>query len=255
MSGGAYAVRNVSALLSGCAVVEAVPQTTAAGALLIHARNAGCFGETVTFLASSPADPPSTVHLPPMRALKNASIALGLAAAVFAGRSLWAQTPLPGRQATGPVINTEGMSFKVENPTFDVPAGHVFKALWIINMGGGDSTKINQQLITIARFYNAHVRNGYAEDRLKAAAVFHGEGWTALLTDSAFVARYGGKGNPSKALVQELLQHGAQLVLCGQTAGSRGIHREELLPGVKVATSAMTAFNVLQAQGYQYNPW
>lgn len=191
-----------------------------------------------------------------MRALTQSIAALGLAFAVTAPASLSAQNaPLPGRQATGPVIQSEGMSFKVDNPTFDVPAGHIFKSVWIISAGGGDTARVNQQLVTIARFYNAHVRNGYTEDRLKAAAVVHGDGWAALLNDSAFVARFGGKGNPSKQLVQELLQHGTQLVLCGQTAGSRGIRREELLPGVKVAASAMTAFNVLQSQGYQYNPW
>ena len=216
----------------------------------------------LAFLLSSlpnAAPPPASIPDPrpqtPKRALTNAPIALGLIVTIAVTGALAAQTPLPGRQASGPVIQSEGMSFKVDNPTFDVPVGHVFKAVWIINAGGGDSTRINQQLVTVARFYNAHVRNGFSEDRLKAAAVFHGEGWTALLSDDAFVARFGGKGNPSKGLVQELLQHGAQLVLCGQTAGSRGIRREELLPGVKVAVSAMAAFNVLLVQGYQYNPW
>lgn len=178
---------------------------------------------------------------------------------ILASQALSAQgtqfPPLPGQQQTGPVIQSAGPSFKVDNPTFEVPAGHVFKALWIISAGGADTAKVNQQLVTIARFYNVHVRNGYAEDHLKAAAVFHGDGWGSLLTDAAYTARFGGKGNPSRKLIEELLQHGAQLVLCGQTAGSRGIHREELLPGIKVATSAMTAFNVLQEQGYHYNPW
>ena len=199
---------------------------------------------------------PTSYQLIAMRAITTAAVAaLGLTFSVMVSSSLSAQTPLPGQQQSGPVIQSTGMSFVVDNPTFEVPEGHIFKSVWIISTGGGDSTKVNQQLVTIARFYNVHARNGYAADRVKAAAVFHGDGWTALLSDSAFVARFGGKGNPSKVLVQELLQHGAQLVLCGQTAGSRGIHREELLPGVKVATSAMTAFNVLQSQGYQYNPW
>lgn len=164
-------------------------------------------------------------------------------------------TPIPGQQPSGPVINTTGMSIKVDNPTFEVPKNHVFKGLFIINAGGGDTTKINEQLVTIARFYNVNVRHGIDESRVKTAAVFHGAGWTALLSDSAFRARFGGKGNPSRPLVEELLAHGAQLVLCGQTAGARGIKREELLPGVKVAISAMTALNVLQEQGYHYNPW
>ncbi len=164
-------------------------------------------------------------------------------------------TPIPGQQPSGPVIQSTGMSIKVDNPTFVVPEGHVFKAVFVIDAGGADTVRANAQLTTIARFYNLHVRHGYAEDRVRAAAVVHGSGWQSLLTDAAFAARFGGKPNPSRALVDELLQHGAQLVLCGQTAGARGIRRDELIPGVKVAISAMTALNVLQADGYRFNPW
>jgi intracellular sulfur oxidation DsrE/DsrF family protein len=85
--------------------------------------------------------------------------------------------------------------------------------------------------------------------------VVHGTGWVSLLSDSAYGARFSGKANPSQRLVEELLANNVQLVLCGQTAGSRGVKREELLPCVQLAISAMTALNVFQAQGYQYNPW
>ncbi len=77
----------------------------------------------------------------------------------------------------------------------------------------------------------------------------------SLLSDSAYGARFGGQANPSKRLVEELLANNVQLVLCGQTAGFRGVKREELLPGVQLAISAMSALNVFQAQGYQFNPW
>ena len=166
-----------------------------------------------------------------------------------------AQAPLPGQQMSGPVVQSTGMSFKVDDPTFTIPAGHVFKAFFVINAGGGDTVKVNEQVMTIARYFNLHARNGVAAERVKAAAVFHGNGWPALLNDSAFAARFGGKPNPSRRLVEELLQSGATLVLCGQTAGNRGIHREELLPGVKVAISAMSATVFLQSEGYQLVPW
>jgi intracellular sulfur oxidation DsrE/DsrF family protein len=162
---------------------------------------------------------------------------------------------VPGQQLSGPVIQSTGMSIAVDNPTFTVPAGHVFKALFEINAGGGDTVKVNEQLVTMARFYNLHVRNGVPQARLHGAAVFHGSGWPALLTDAAFAARFGGKPNPTRRLAEELMQQGAQLVLCGQTAGNRGIRREELLPGVKVAPSAMTALMVLQADGFRLIPW
>ncbi|MES3035569.1 MAG: DsrE family protein [Gemmatimonadota bacterium] len=173
-----------------------------------------------------------------------------------------AVTPLhaqgPGsvqQQASGPVITAAGPSFIVEEPTFATPARMEMKALFEINVGGPDTVKVNEQMVTMARFFNIHARNGVAESRLKAAAVFHGSGWTALLSDAAFAARFGGKPNPSRALVEELLQHGAQLVLCGQTMGARSVKRDELLPGVKVSTSAMTAMLTLQNDGYRFIPW
>ena len=75
------------------------------------------------------------------------------------------------------------------------------------------------------------------------------------MSDEAYGARFEGKTNPSRELVEELLANGVQLVLCGQTAGSRGIRQEELLPGVQIALSAMTALNVFQERGYHLNPW
>ncbi len=159
------------------------------------------------------------------------------------------------QQASGPVITAAGPSFVVQEPTFATPARGDLKALFEINVGGGDTVKVNEQLVTMARFLNTHARNAVAESRLKTAAVFHGSGWTALLSDSAFAARFGGKPNPSRKLVEELLQHGAQLVLCGQTAGARTVRRDELLPGVKVSVSAMTAMIALQNDGYRFIPW
>jgi intracellular sulfur oxidation DsrE/DsrF family protein len=181
---------------------------------------------------------------------------LSLLASLVLVLPLAAQAPgSVNQQASGPVITAAGPSFEVQAPTFPTPTRGDFKALFEINAGGGDTVKVNEQLVTMARFFNIHVRNGVAESRLKAAAVFHGQGWTALLTDSAFAARFGGKPNPSRKLVEELMQHGAQLVLCGQTAGARNIRRDELLPGVKVSVSAMTAFLALQNDGYRMIPW
>ena len=194
-----------------------------------------------------------------MSLLKNLSHrvqALALAITVARACPLGAQAPSSvSQQSSGPVITAAGPSFVVQAPTFVAPKRMVMKALFEIEAGGGDTLKVNEQLVTMARFFNIHVRNGVAESRLKAAAVFHGAGWTALLSDSAFAARFGGTQNPSRKLVQELLVHGAQLVLCGQTAGARNISRSELLPGVKVSTSAMTAMLALQNDGYRHIPW
>ena len=178
--------------------------------------------------------------------------AIGLISSVA---SIELQAQSGGAQTSGPVIQSAGRSFLVEQPTFAVPAGHEFRMLFEINAGGDDTTRVSEQLTTVARFYNLHVRNGYAKEKLKAAAVVHGAGWQSLLTDSAYAVRFKGARNPSRRLVEELVATGAQLILCGQTAGSRGIDRRELIPGVLVATSAMTALNVLESNGYRMVTW
>jgi intracellular sulfur oxidation DsrE/DsrF family protein len=165
-----------------------------------------------------------------------------------------AQPPsVAGVTLSGPIIQSAGRSVKVDDATFKIPDGHVFKAVYVIDVA--DSVGVNQQLTTIARFLNLSARHGIPNERVRAAGVVHGSGWMSLLSDLAYGARFGGKPNPSKQLVEELLANGVQLVLCGQTAGFRGVKREELLPGVQLAISAMSALNVFQAQGYQFNPW
>jgi intracellular sulfur oxidation DsrE/DsrF family protein len=192
----------------------------------------------------------------PFTCARLTQLARQLATAVVLAAPLSAQAPGSlNQQASGPVITAAGQSFGVQEPTVATPSRGELKALFDITVGGGDTVTVNEQLGTMARFLNLHARNGVAESRLKAAAVIHGSGWTALLSDSAFAARFGGKPNPSRKLVEELLQHGAQLVLCGQTAGARNIRRDELLPGVTVSVSAMTAMLALQNDGYRIIPW
>ena len=189
------------------------------------------------------------------RRLTTTVAALSLLATLAAPASLAAQRlpNVPGSTQSGPLIQSAGPSVEVKDATFTVPDEHVFKAVYVIDRA--DTTRANEQLTTIARFLNLHARHGVPKERLHAAAVVHGTGWMSLLSDSAHGARFGGKANPSKRLVEELLANNVQLVLCGQTAGFRGVKREELLPGVQLAISAMTALNVFQAQGYQFNPW
>ena len=177
---------------------------------------------------------------------------LGAIVSVSAAAPLVAQQR-PGLTPSGPVIQSAGQSVKVDDATFVIPEGHVFKAVYVIDKA--DTAAVNQQLTTIARFLNLHVRHGISKERLHAAAVVHGSGWMSLLSDSAYGQRFSGKPNPSKRLVEELLANNVQLVLCGQTAGFRGVRRDELLPGVQLGISAMTALNVFQSQGYQFNPW
>lgn len=196
-----------------------------------------------------------------VRTLRAFTVAALAAAALVVPDGLSAQQTagtgtdaIPGMQMSGPRIHAGGPTIAVEEPTFVAPADHVFRAVFEINEGSTEDP-INMQFLTIARFLNLHARHGVADERVHAAAVVHGSGFMALLRDEAYGTRYDGAANPSRELVEELLANGVQVVLCGQTAGARQIARDELIPGVQVAWSAMTALNVFQTQGYTLNPW
>lgn len=161
------------------------------------------------------------------------------------------------RPTTGPVIISGGAAFDVPNVSFPTPpATHEYKIVYVVNRGTAENatTETNEQLNTVARFLNLHVRSGVPRERIHLAAVVHGSGFKDLLTDVEHTKRYGVK-NPSGTFVRELLGAGVQLILCGQTAGGRAITQDQLIPGVQIALSAMTALNALYAQGYQLNPW
>lgn len=182
-------------------------------------------------------------------------LALALLLAVLHAPSAVSAQTTPVRMTTGPVIHSAGPTFGVENPSFVMPADHEYRVVWEIKEGASEPTGVDPEFTTMARFFNLHGRHGVDPDQIHLAAVVHGSGWHALLSDEAYAERFDGLSNPSRELIQELLAHGTEIVLCGQTAGSRGVEQNELLPGVKMGLSAMTALHWFQSRGYTFNPW
>ncbi|QOW23003.1 DsrE family protein [Novilysobacter avium] len=110
--------------------------------------------------------------------------------------------------------------------------------------------KLNRQLESAARFINMHVAAGVPKENLKLAMVVHGGAAIDLTSDAKF-----GSVNPNAGLIAALQEAGVSIQLCGQTAVARDIRADDLLPGVTVALSAMTAHAQLQQAGYTLNPF
>ena len=144
---------------------------------------------------------------------------------------------------TGPVIEDFGPVVGV-NATMpmpdDVTLRHSFDAA-----RGAENGEPNRTLESAARFINMHARAGVPVDSIALAIVVHG---TAVYDVSGDA-----KGNAD--LVAALLEHGVRIIVCGQSAASRGVAADDLLPGVELALSAMTAHALLQQEGYTINPF
>jgi intracellular sulfur oxidation DsrE/DsrF family protein len=113
---------------------------------------------------------------------------------------------------------------------------------------------LNVTLNSVARYLNMHAQAGVLANQVHAAVVVHGSAGWEVLDHAAYRDRHG-TDNPNAELIHELIDAGVEVVLCGQTAASRGIPRDGLIDGVEVALSAMTAFLVLQEDGFRVNPW
>jgi intracellular sulfur oxidation DsrE/DsrF family protein len=180
--------------------------------------------------------------------MRSTALALALTAALAAGASS------QQRPQTGPIITSGGPVYEVTDPDFPTPMDTQLKAVFEMRNPPTDPSSTNQQLGTMARYLNMHARAGVPRENIRVAAVVHGGASHSLLQDEFYEEREGVE-NPNKELIREIIASGGQVILCGQTAGARNISKDQLLPGVQLSLSAMTALTALQQQGYQIILW
>lgn len=171
--------------------------------------------------------------------------------------ALLAATPALAQNDTafqaGPVFKDFGAVAKVDSD-LPIPKGTVFKLLFDSDKGA-EPGKINRTITNAARFINMQVAAGVPLDHIHVAIVLHGAASWDLTKNTVYRTFKDGQDNGSRAAITQLLAHGAQIYLCGQSAAGLGIAKSAVIPGVKIATSAMTADALLQQQGYTLNPF
>lgn len=177
-----------------------------------------------------------------------------LTVALILSLSACAQTRQTGQATKAALIPDFGPYRAIPDADFKTPANKPLKALFSIGKTPADKEKLNPSIQSMARFFNMNVAAGVPPENIKLALVVHGRAATNLLTNQAHNARFL-VDNPNARLLQELHQRGARIVLCGQTMAFGGYKREELLPFVQVALSAMNAVVILQDEGYRLINW
>lgn len=155
--------------------------------------------------------------------------------------------------STGPVIEGYGPTYPLQKGDIPLPDGLEYKVLFDIAGYAGEPDSLNQQLNTVARFLNMHVRNGVSPDQLNVAVVLHGEALKSALRQESYLERYRVE-NPNLELLDQLDKAGVRFFACGQSLGFRNIDREELLQPVAVGLSAMTLSLTFIADGYTRLP-
>lgn len=176
--------------------------------------------------------------------------ALGLLALGLVTQPVSAQ---PATFHPGPAIADFGEVAQVET-TMEIPAGTSF-AVAFDTSTRADVGEINRTLNSAARFINMHVEAGVPLDNIRVAIVVHGQASLDLTGAAFYAARQDGSENVNAPAVETLLATNSRIILCGQTAAYYEIGNDDLLLGVEMALSAMTAHALLQQTGYTLNPF
>lgn len=151
---------------------------------------------------------------------------------------------------SGPIIEDYGQVWKINNPDYALDTQKTFKVVFDVMTSPDDLEQINPAIETAARFLNMHGQNGIPLEQLKVALVVHNEASKDVISSKAYNEKYG-KDNPNEKLLKALMDANADIIFCGQSSISRGFPKEDLLEGVQLSLSAMTALIQFQDNNYR----
>jgi len=152
----------------------------------------------------------------------------------------------------GTAIPDYGRVAEVENE-FPLAEGMELRVVFDL-ADEGEAGAVNRGLDSLARFINMHVAEGVAESDIHLAVVVHGSATRDMTIDAFYGAQHETE-NANAALIQILSDHNVRIYVCGQSAAYHDVTNADLLPGVTMALSAMTAHAQLQQEGYTLNPF
>lgn len=174
-------------------------------------------------------------------------------AAALAFAAAPAPAQIPAGFHAGPVIPDYGPVAAVDADR-PIPPGSAFRISFDVAERAKPGSR-GKQLESAARLLNMLAEAGVDPGKVAVALVVHGPATIDLLRADAYAARSDGAANANAGLIAALADKGVAIILCGQSAAALGVKKDQLLPGVSLALSVMTAHALLQQDGYTLNPF
>ena len=172
--------------------------------------------------------------------------------AIFLSSLLYSQA-ISAKAQYGPLIDKYGPVYKVSDMDVPLPKDHEYKVVFDVYQTATEPDVHSRRLESAARFLNMHALHGVAADKMHIAIVMHGKATKDILTDEAYQKQFQ-VGNPNRELIELLAEYGVQFYVCGQTTDFYKYKREDILPEIKIALSAMTQLEIYQSKNYALLP-
>ena len=121
----------------------------------------------------------------------------------------------------------------------------------VIDLATGEENKSDLlfSLNNVARLINLHVMGGVPKENLHIVVAIHGGAIWSTMNNETYRKTFG-IDNPNIELYKALKEQGVTLAVCSQSMFKRQVAPEDLVPGLEVATSALTTLTTYQLKGY-----
>ncbi|MEX2180410.1 MAG: DsrE family protein [Gemmatimonadaceae bacterium] len=157
---------------------------------------------------------------------------------------------LAAAQAGEALIRQLGAGRPIAEPSFPAPHDLVYRFAWHVTDAPETPAGLVDGFRRPANMLVMMDENGVPRRNVHLAIIVHGLATRSLLRNDAYRAATGAD-NTSIALLEALHAAGVEIIVCGAALVNRNVPRDQLLPFVKVATTATMAHAILAAQGYE----
>ena len=158
------------------------------------------------------------------------------------------------RKWANPIIKGYGQILDLEKVDVKPDPNMDYKILIELVFDMEKPARTNFSATNVARLINLHAIGGVKKENLNVAVVIHAAATNTVINNEAYQKKYE-TDNPYLDLYKELAEAGVELIVCGQSLELYKNKAVDVVPHVKIATSALTAVSTYQLKGYAYFKW
>lgn len=148
-----------------------------------------------------------------------------------------------------PVIKSYGTVYQIPAAAHKPDPALTYNLLVELTENGSKADSLNEYLEALATLINLHAAEGVPAQNIHMVVILRKMATYGVFGNDLYKERFK-TDNPNQQLVKELQEAGVEFYVCGQTMLKRNITGDKLLPGIKIASSGLTAITTYQLKGY-----
>lgn len=150
-----------------------------------------------------------------------------------------------------PVIKDYGRILDLENVAVTPDPDMEYKILIEIVHDMKKPERLNFYANNVARLINLHAIGGVKKENLNVTVVIHAAATNSVINAEAYKEKYDVE-SPYIKFYEALDEAGIEMIVCGQSLNLFGHEPEDVVPQIKIATSALTVMSTYQLKGYSF---